>query len=177
WATSTCIRRAALRLGPGAILLVELQRKPGAEADPGAYLPLEWWPCDHAAIRFATSRGVIVVAAAGNGATELGVPPAGAAAGFPRSPWEPFAPASDSGAILVGAGAPPAFPHRPGEPPPQARGADRSALPFSNHGPRVDVQGWGWDVTTTGGYDTGGGHLQGGADARRWYTDAFNGTS
>ena len=177
WATSTCIRQAALRLGPGAILLVELQRKPGAADDPGAYLPLEWWPCDHAAIRFATSRGVIVVAAAGNGATELGVPPTGAAAGFPRSPWEPFAPASDSGAILVGAGAPPPFPHRPGEPPPAPRGPDRSALAFSNHGTRVDVQGWGWDVTTTGGLDDRGGDLQGGADSLRWYTDGFNGTS
>jgi hypothetical protein len=177
WATSTCIRRAALRLGPGAILLIELQRKPGEADDPGAYLPLEWWPDDHAAIRFATGRGVIVVAAAGNGGVRLDTPPAGAAAGFPASPWEPFAPALDSGAILVGAGAPPRAPHGAGTRRTQPTGDDRSALPFSNHGPRVDVQGWGYDVTTTGGVDAGFGDLQGGPDARRWYTDAFNGTS
>jgi hypothetical protein len=42
---------------------------------------------------------------------------------------------------LVGAGAPPISPWR---------GADRSRLIFSNYGSRLDLQGWGVDVPTTG---------------------------
>ena len=34
------------------------------------------------------------------------------------------------------------------------------------------MQGWGWEVTSTGYGD-----LQGGSDKNRWYTDQFNGTS
>jgi hypothetical protein len=44
-----------------------------------------------------------------------------------------------SGAILVGAGAPPSLPN------------PRSRLTFSNYGSAVDTQGWGRRVTTTGG--------------------------
>ena len=51
-------------------------------------------------------------------------------------------------------------------------GPDRSRLGFSNYGRRVDCQGWGREVTTTGYGD-----LQGGADRNRWYTDRFSGTS
>jgi hypothetical protein len=36
----------------------------------------------------------------------------------------------------------------------------------------MDAQGWGREVTTTGGGD-----LQGGSDENRWYTDTFAGTS
>ena len=43
---------------------------------------------------------------------------------------------------------------------------------FSNYGARVDAQGWGREVTTTGYGD-----LQGGADEDVWYTDRFSGTS
>ena len=63
-----------------------------------------------------------------------------------------------------------------GAPPPNTHGADwgpdRSRLDFSNYGARVDVQGWGREVTTTGYGD-----LQGGQNEDLWYTDRFSGTS
>ena len=50
--------------------------------------------------------------------------------------------------------------------------ADRGRCFFSNYGARVDAQGWGWEVTSTGYGD-----LQGGSDQNMWYTDQFSGTS
>ena len=72
----------------------------------------------------------------------------------------------DSGAIVVGAGAPPSGTHGP----------DRSRLDFSNWGSIVDSQGWGEGVTTTGGFFDGAGDLQGGKE-NQWYTQRFSGTS
>jgi len=48
----------------------------------------------------------------------------------------------------------------------------RSRIWFSNYGRIVNVQGWGWHVTTCGYGDA-----QGGRDERRWYTLRFSGTS
>ena len=65
----------------------------------------------------------------------------------------------NSGAIVVGAG----------------DSATRTALNFSSHGTRVDLQGWGNNITTTGG----NGNLQGGtaaANVLRRYTRTFGGT-
>jgi len=67
---------------------------------------------------------------------------------------------------VVGAGAPPPNTHG------RDWGPDRSRLDFSNYGARVDVQGWGREVTSSGYGD-----LQGGAAADLWYTDRFSGTS
>src|SRR6185312_9309105 len=87
--------------------------------------------------------------------------------GFPASWTNPFNPANpSSGAVVVGAGAPPPGTHG------QNWGPDRSRLDFSNYGQRIDAQGWGREVTSTGYGD-----LQGGTDARYWYTDEFSGTS
>jgi hypothetical protein len=151
-------------LDTGHIILLELQR-PG----PGGYrIPVEWWPDDLAAIRYATSLGLIVVTAAGNG-DDNGVgarldarPFDGPAGGFPRDWSNPFRPGpADSGAIIVGAGVPPVGRH----------GKDRSRVLYSNYGSRLDAQGWGYEVTTTG-Y----GCLNGGME-EHWYTDGFGGTS
>jgi subtilisin family serine protease len=109
-----------------------------------------------------------VVEAAGNGARNLDnaiydTP----ATGFPSGWSNPFRRgARDSGAILVGAGAPPPNTHG------RNWGADRSRLDFSNYGAAVDAQGWGREVTTTGYGD-----LQGGGNTSVWYTDTFSGTS
>jgi hypothetical protein len=168
--SAPAIRRAADLLGPGDIVLIELHR-PGPRATGAGqqgFIALEWWPDDFDAIRYATSRGVIVVEAAGNGAENLDdaaydTP----AAGFPAGWSNPFRRgARDSGAILAGAGAPPPGTHG------RDHGPDRSRLGFSNFGSCVDVQGWGREVTTTGYGD-----LQGGADEDFWYTDEFSGTS
>ena len=161
---------AAARLRAGDILLVELHR-PGPNATgvgQQGYIAMEWWPDDYFALQAAVARGIIVVAAAGNGAENLDAPVYDTAlAGFPAWWRNPFRRAPlDSGAILVGAGAPPPGTHG------QDHGPDRSRLGFSNFGAAVDAQGWGREVTTLGYGD-----LQGGPSEDRWYTDRFSGTS
>ena len=143
-------RRRPTALTPGDIILIELHR-PG----PRATSPI-------GATSSATSRssggrttsppsatpsnrGVIVVEAAGNGAENLddaiyNTPPTG----FPADWTQPVQsrPIRDSGAIVVGAGAPPPGTHG------RDHGPDRSRLDFSNYGALVDAQGWGREVTT-----------------------------
>jgi Subtilase family len=171
--TASTIRSAADRLGAGDIILLEIHRAGPRHNFQGrddqlGYIAIEWWPDDFDAIRYANSRGIIVVEAAGNGAENLddaiySVRPNG----FPTSWTNPFNRSNrDSGAIVVGAGAPPPGTHG------VSWGADRSRLDFSNYGALIDAQGWGREVTTTGYGD-----LQGGNDARFWYTNRFSGTS
>ena len=169
-ATARAIQIASRRLKPGDLMLIELHR-PGPAANgrgQHSYIAIEWWPDDFVALRTAARRGIVVIAAAGNGSQDLGDPIYDSRLHyFPRwwkNPFrrDPF----DSGAILVGAGAPPPGTHG------RDHGPDRSRLSFSNFGSSVDVQGWGYEVTTCGYGD-----LQGGANEDRWYTDGFSGTS
>lgn len=171
--TAAAIRTAVDALGAGDVVLIELHR-PGPRfnyadrPDQAGYIALEWWPDDLAAIRYANGRGVIVVEAGGNGAEDLDDALYDARPfGFPASWRNPFrGGAADSGAIMVGAGAPPPGFHG------RDHGPARSRLAFSNFGSRIDAQGWGREVTTTGYGD-----LQGGSDEDLWYTDVFSGTS
>lgn len=168
--TATVIQRAANKLTAGDILLLEIHR-PGPDASGSGqdgYIAIEWWPDDLAAIRYAVSRGIIVVEAAGNGGRNLDAHIyENRPTGFPLSWRNPFNPANPtSGAVVVGAGAPPPGTHG------RDHGPDRSRLGFSNYGRRIDAQGWGREVTTTGYGD-----LQGGANRDLWYTDQFSGTS
>ncbi len=163
------IRRAADRLNPGDIILIELHR-PGprfnfqGRNDQRGYIAIEWWADDYDAIRYAVSKGVIVVEAGGNGAENLDDPIYNTRpADFPSDWINPFNRNNrDSGAIVVGAGSPPSGNYGP----------DRSRLSFSNWGALIDAQGWGREVTTTGYGD-----LQGGLNEDEWYTDQFSGTS
>jgi Subtilase family len=172
--SAKAITDAANALSPGDIILIELHA-PGPRfnfadrQDQLGYIAIEFWPADFAAIVFATSvRGVIVIEAAGNGAENLDdVLYNTRPAQFPPAWTNPFNLANpQSGAIIVGAGAPPPGTHG------RNHGPDRSRLDFSNFGMRVDVQGWGEEVTTCGYGD-----LQGGSNEDLWYTDTFNGTS
>ncbi|RKH22025.1 S8 family serine peptidase [Corallococcus sp. CA031C] len=164
------IRRAADLLGAGDVILIELHRPGPLATGVGqeGFIAIEWWPDDYDAIQYATSRGVIVVEAAGNGAQDLDAPAYDVPQpGFPPGWSNPFRRgARDSGAILAGAGAPPRGTHG------HDHGPDRSRLDFSNFGAAVDAQGWGREVTTTGYGD-----LQGGGNEDLWYTDGFSGTS
>lgn len=172
--TAKAIFDAANALSQGDIILIELHA-PGPHYNfqyvggQLGYVAMEFWPDNFAAIVYATAvRGVIVVEAAGNGSENYDDPLYDVRpAGFPLTWLNPFNPANpQSGAILVGAGAPPPGTHG------RNHGADRSRLGFSNYGVRVDAQGWGREVTTAAYGD-----LQGGVDENLWYTDVFGGTS
>lgn len=176
--TAQAIRIAADRLRTGDIMLLEVHRA-GPRASSGSgqfgYIAIEWWPDDFDAIRYAVSKGVIVVEAGGNGGQNLDDPVYNTRpAGFPASWSNPFNPANpSSGAVVVGAGMPPAGTHgRNAHPGTGDVYADRGRCYFSNYGARVDAQGWGWEVTSTGYGD-----LQGGSNPNQWYTNQFSGTS
>lgn len=170
--SATAIRQAANRLNRGDVMLLEIHRAGPrfnfqARQDQQGYIAIEWWPDDFAAIRFATNKGIIVVEAAGNGRQNFddGLYDQRPAF-FPPSWRNPLNPSNPSSrAVVVGAGAPPPGTHG------RNHGPDRSRLGFSNYGRRVDCQGWGREVTSTGYGD-----LQSGQQDR-WYTDTFSGTS
>jgi hypothetical protein len=184
----TAIWLAANWLLPGDIMLLEMHF-PGPNSIVGGipfqandeqrgYIPIEWWEDGLNAIRYAVSRGIIVVSAAGNGGENLDSASYDDRHGFTSSWHNPFNSANpDSGAIMVGAGNPPSGTHGRTQTLQMIYGhhedyVDRARCAFSNHGERLDAQGWGWEVTTTG-Y---GGPDQG-EDRDKWYTDGFCGTS
>lgn len=144
-----CINDAIAALNAGDVLVLEMQA-----GNP--YRPAEYDPDVHAAVSTAVGMGIIVVAAAGNGYLDLKT----ATNALGKNIWDPASPDyDDSGAIIVGAGGSTSNPH------------PHSKLGFSDYGVRVNCQGWGEDVVTTGG----GGLYNGGPNAK--YTDSFNGTS
>ncbi len=128
---------------PGDVVMLQMQAQ---DLGTGQLAPAEIEPDVWMLTRMATDAGILVVAAGGNGAFDLDGPDAAT-----------YRELGDSGAILVGAGSP----------------DDRSPLPFSSFGSRVDVQGWGSSVFTLGYGD----FERFGNDDDQAYTDAFEGTS
>lgn len=145
------INRAAAALDRGDVILIEVQYS-GLKSDSDC-IPVEYYQADFEAIKAATAKGIVVVEAAANGSQNLDH--AMYKNAFNRSLR------GDSGAIMVGAGAPP-----------KSYREDRSRLSFSNFGSRLDVQGWGNMVTSTGYGDL---YSKGGNNC--FYTETFNGTS
>jgi Subtilase family len=176
--SAAAIRAAADFLPAGSIMLLELHR-PGpvvnfrANQDQMGYIPVEWWPCDMAAILYATSRDIIVIAAAGNGDQNLcdeiySQNPPTDPGPFPNWWVNPFKrDPVDTKAILVGAGLPPWGIHG------SRFGPERSRFRRSNFGANVDTQAWGAEVATCGF----NGDLTPHAPEVRRYTRRFNGTS
>lgn len=133
------------QLGPGDVIVVEQQ---AVGVCGGCYVPVEWYSDVYDAIVSATADGVLVVEAAGNGGQNLDDAVYGSP--FPGG-------RARSGAFIVGAS--------------DACITPRARVGFSDYGSRVDFQGWGGCVVTTG-Y----GSLYG-QDADTRYTASFNGTS
>ncbi len=173
-ASPTAIKEAADRLRAGDIILLEIHRV----GPQGKWLPIEWWPADFDAIRYAVGKGIVVVEAGGNGGENLDDPIYNTPqTGFPawwRNPLNMANPSS--GAVMVGAGNPPAgtfgFAQYGGD-----VLVDRARCNFSNYGSRVDAQGWGWLVATTGYGDLQGAPPPPDSNKNQWYTDEFSGTS
>jgi serine protease len=110
-------------------------------------IPVEYWQANFDTISAATTAGFVVVEAAGNGQMNLSADRYNDK--FDRD-------SRDSGAIIVGAGT----------------SDTRSPVCSTNYGSRVDLQGWGENVTTTGYGD-----LQNLGDPTTLYTEEFGGTS
>jgi Subtilase family/N-acetylmuramoyl-L-alanine amidase len=185
-ATSAIIMQAADHLSGGDILLLEIHRPGPNAADPPngqeGFIAIEWWPDDFAAIAYATSKGILVIEAGGNGSENLDDPLYNTPGhGFPADWKNPFAVTGpDSGAIVVGAGNPPAGTHSRNQDTYEFNETyvDRARCSFSNYGSRIDCQGWGWEVTTLGGGDLqpDTANIQP-SDHNYLYTDVFAGTS
>jgi hypothetical protein len=151
---SNALNLASSYVNPGDIILTELQIPgPGSGSDPNdsqfGFVPVEYNQANFDVIKTATANGKIVVEPAGNGSKNLD--DSIYVNLFNRS-------YRDSGAIIVGAGTY-TIPHLP--------------LSFTNYGNRVDLQGWGENVTTTGYTDL----FYGGLDINQGYTAVFSGTS
>jgi len=149
---ANAVNLARQNLSAGDVILLEQQWQgiPGTGSEAVAYVPSEYLASVYDAIKLATQSGIIVVEAAGNGGVNLDN--TAYTAPFPDGK-------ADSGAIIVGAGSG------------GCSSPANSRLSFSTYGARVNLQGWGQCVTTTG-Y---GSLFNGGTNAR--YTAGFNGTS
>jgi hypothetical protein len=150
---AAAIDAAHNNLGAGDIILLEGHIPGPAGTGPcddtgqGGCVPMEWMAANRTAIQSATADGIIVVEAAGNGGNNLGDATVYGNAFNPAT--------NNSGAIMVGGG----------------DSQTRARLWFSNFGARVNIQGWGENVTTAGYGDAAN------LGVNRTYTNTFNGTS
>ncbi len=160
WDVAAALRRATRSLRAGDVLLIEVHLPGPHHPDDGSqdgYLPVEYWEESFDAIRRAVDRGIYVVEAAGNGGEDLD---------HQDYRGRLSRGARDSGAILVGGGAS------------LWSGTPHARMSWSNYGSRVDVQGWGEDVVTTGGTQREDYcNLWNPGVASRCYTRTFGGTS
>jgi len=138
----------ALLLGAsnvGDVIVVEQQiagpfrTAPAGDEDQFGLVPVEWNRAVYDVIRTLTAMGQVVVEAAGNGVQNLDDP----SYSSPHT-HQPFIAGRESGAILVGAGWPNGFPTRGTKP----EGGLR--IYSSNHGSRLDMQGWGYAIVAPG---------------------------
>lgn len=161
WLLGVAMNNAMMwTLTAGDVMLIEQQMAGPNYVSPTdtGLIPIEWYQPWYNIVLTATGNGIHVVEAAGNGYQNLDDP-------VYNTGHAPFAPGNHSRAIIVGAGAAPA-----------AFGGsdvDRSRLGFSNYGSRLDLQGWGEAVRTTGYGDL----YNEWPDSTWDFTAAFSGTS
>lgn len=153
-ARAWAITLATVDAKAGDVILLEMQT---SACGDGEYGPAEWNDSVFEATEIAVANGITVVAAAGNG--DVNLDHHSCERKFDRS-------FRDSGAIIVGAGGSGA----------EYCNTNREKMYYSSYGSRVDVQGWGECV-----YTTGYGDLYSNPNAEnnknQWYTDSFSGTS
>ena len=142
---NACVTAAIAASDAGDIVMLEMQAD-GPASGSADYVMAEIDIGLWNAVKVGTDAGVITVAAAGNGNQNLNN----------SALFGTYHARGDSGAIIVGAGS-----------------TARAKLSFSTYGSRVNVQGWGGSVFTTG-YGT---HATYGSDANQKYASGFNGTS
>ena len=139
----TAIANAVNAASLGDVVVLEVQ----CYGTPPGPFPCEYDPATFATVQTATANGIHVFAAAGNGTNNLDSAAYGGA--FDRN-------VRDSGSVMVGA----------------SDGVNLVPAWFSNYGTRLDVHGWGQNVTTTGYGD-----LYFGSGVTTEYTALFSGTS
>ena len=154
---AAALTNATSQLNAGDAILIELQ----ATGPNNKYVAMQYWDDIYTAIKVATAKGITVVEAAGNGNENFDLPI------FNGTGLQ-----KDSGAIVVGAGVPPTN-HFDNDNTYQSIGVPRSRIWFSNYGKILNVQAWGWHVTTLAYGDAQGGS----ANENTWYTLRFSGTS
>ncbi|WP_299680241.1 S8/S53 family peptidase [uncultured Dokdonia sp.] len=138
----------------GDVIIYEIQGLVIEDGDIYRFTPSEFDQVIWDLTKVATEAGIIIVAAAGNGAQDLD-----------SDFYQEYIDRGDSGAIIVSAGTPD-INHDP-------LTLDQDIISAGNYGSRVNVHGWGLDVFTT----SGSGVIQIGNDFNQGYTDNFNGTS
>ena len=152
---SSAILLATNNMPAGSVILLEVQMSGPNGGD--AWVPVEWYEPYYNSVLYAVGNDMIVCEAAGNGYQDLDASIYSQGNGG----HYPFLPENDSGAIMIGAGG--AYNSCYGN-------TWKARLDFSNYGSRVDVQGWGECVMTTG---YGSAWNEDDCD----YTATFNGTS
>lgn len=148
----TALYIAAYVTQPGDVILIE-QQIGGPTSDPYDYVPVEWMPEVYDAVKFLTDNSRIVVEPAGNGNQNLDDSNYYGSS-FPMGK-------ADSGAIIVGSNLNCSYDT-----------ALRSRNPSSTYGSRINLQGPGDCVATTGYGD-----LDGGTNPNTNYTGYFSATS
>lgn len=132
------VYRATAAMPEGSVIVLEVQIAGPNYANDGTQnglVPMEWWEPYYDSVVNAIANGMIVVQAAGNGDENLDDP----IYSIGNFGHHPFLPENDSGSIIVGAGS--AWPSCWGYP-------ARTRLYYSNHGSRLNLQGYGNCVAT-----------------------------
>lgn len=116
------VSKAIENSGTGDVVIYEMQEY----GQNNNLVPAEFNPVIWDLTKAATDSGIVIVAAAGNGRENLD-----------SIFYNEYRNRGDSGAIIVGAGTP---------------DLDHDRISFSTYGSRVDLQGWGYGVYSSGYY-------------------------
>ncbi len=138
------VTRALERAAEGSVILYEMQTGVGSSND---YVPADFNTAIWDLTKAGVDAGIVIVAAAGNGGVDLD--------NDPRLTL--YKNRGDNGSIIVGAGSP---------------DMEHRRLNFSTYGSRVNLQGWGSNVISSGYGD----FASFGVDINQDYTK-FSGTS